>query len=187
MQCDSTQLSNSKPENHRHSSTAFRFRRIVGVMLSLMGPVALCGGLSAIVSGCDRTPALPVAYRALSTLALPAGDSSAGNLVFRNECEKCHQLTPGKNFKGPQLMNIYGAKAAALSDYTRYSQALKTSHWTWDQPTLQRYLADPGGALPHGKMLYDGLLDAKERQDVIAYLATLRSPVPISKTVTPQS
>jgi len=128
---------------------------------------ALCG-----LSACQ--PDQPPATRAPVTLAVVEGDVGRGKQVYLDECVKCHQLALGKNAKGPQLLRIYGAKAAGLADYTRYSAALKQSNWTWDAATLDRYLADPKQAMPNTKMLYDGLPAQADRQAVIAYLSTLR-------------
>ena len=127
----------------------------------------LCG-----LCGCQ--PDQPPATRAPVTLAVIAGDVGRGKQVYADECQKCHQLALGKNNKGPQLLRIYGAKAAGLADYTRYSAALKQSNWTWDAATLDRYLADPKQAMPNTKMLYDGLPAQADRQAVIAYLSTIR-------------
>ena len=79
-------------------------------------------------------------------------------------------------------MNIYGAKAAELADYT-YSEGLKTSGWVWDAKTLDTYIADAEKAMPDSKMLSDPMPDAQERTDVIAYLSTLRAPVPTADDI----
>lgn len=128
-----------------------------------------------LLSACEKTPP---DYRAPVTLPLyTAGDADNGSLIYKDACSQCHQLNPGLNKKGPQLMNIYGAPAAKLTDYT-YSAGLATSGWVWDAETLDDYIADSEKAIPDSKMLADPMPDAKERADVIAYLSTLRAPVP---------
>ena len=127
------------------------------------------------LSACEKTPP---DYRAPVTLPLyTAGDADNGSLIYKDACSQCHQLNPGLNKKGPQLMNIYGAPAAKLTDYT-YSEGLAASGWVWDAETLDDYIADSEKAIPDSKMLADPMPDAKERADVIAYLSTLRAPVP---------
>ena len=74
-------------------------------------------------------------------------------------------------------MNIYGAPAAELEDYD-YSEGLAASGWVWDAETLDPYIADAEKAMSDSKMLADPMPDADERADVIAYLSTLRAPVP---------
>ena len=81
------------------------------------------------LSACEKTPP---DYRAPVTLPLyTAGDADNGSLIYKDACGQCHQLNPGLNKKGPQLMNIYGAPAAKLTDYT-YSAGLAASGWVWD-------------------------------------------------------
>lgn len=128
-----------------------------------------------LLTACEKTPP---DYRAPVTLPLyTEGDADNGALIYQDACGQCHQLNPGLNKKGPQLMNIYGAKAAELEDYN-YSEGLAASGWVWDAKTLDPYIADAEKAMPDTKMLSDPIPDAKERADVIAYLSTLRAPVP---------
>lgn len=128
-----------------------------------------------LLTACEKTPP---DYRAPVTLPLyTEGDADNGALIYQDACGQCHQLNPGLNKKGPQLMNIYGAKAAELEDYN-YSEGLAASGWVWDAKTLDPYIADAEKAMPDTKMLSDPMPDAKERADVIAYLSTLRAPVP---------
>lgn len=126
-----------------------------------------------VLAGCEPTP--PADSRSPVTLPLyTKGDAVAGALIYKDACAQCHQLTPGLNKKGPQLMNVYGAKAAQLSDYD-YSEALSVSGWIWDADTLDPYIADAEKAMPGSKMLADPMPDSKERADVIAYVSTLRA------------
>ena len=47
---------------------------------------------------------------------------------------------------------------------------MKRSKLTWDERTLDRFLADPPGVVPGTTMTYAGVADAQERADLIAYL-----------------
>lgn len=132
--------------------------------------------LSALVlSGCQRTP--PDFREPVSAPLYTEGDADNGALIYEEACEQCHRLIPGSNKKGPQLMNIYGAPAADLADYN-YSEELAASGWVWDAKTLDPYIADAEKAMSGSKMLADPMPDARERADVIAYLSTLRAPIP---------
>lgn len=133
----------------------------------------LIGGflLSLVLSACERQPP---DQRQPVTLPPPStGDVSNGKQLYHDLCDKCHKLTPGANEKGPQLLRIYGAPAAALADY-KYSDVMLNSGWVWDAKTLDNYLIDAQQALPGNRMRTDGLPDAIERADIIAYLATLK-------------
>ena len=132
-----------------------------------------------LLSACgERTPP---DHRAAVTLPLyTEGDADNGAIMYQDACGQCHQLNAGLNKKGPQLMNIYGAPAAELEDYT-YSDGLKTSGWIWDAQTLDPYIADAEKAMLDSKMLSNPMPDAQERADVIAYLSTLRAAAPIAE------
>ena len=101
-----------------------------------------------------------------------AGDADAGKDVFRSECAECHSVREGRNKKGPSLFGIVGRPAGSLPDY-RYSDALKQARWTWTPDQLQSYLSQPARqANPGTKMKYDGLDDARQRDDLITFLGT---------------
>ncbi|WP_259365016.1 cytochrome c family protein [Psychrobacter sp. GP33] len=127
------------------------------------------------LSGCKRTP--PDFRETVSAPLYTGGDADNGALIYEEACEQCHRLNPGSNKKGPQLMNIYASRAADLADYN-YSDELVASGWIWDAKTLDPYIADAEKAMPGSKMLADPMPDARERADVIAYLSTLRAPIP---------
>ena len=101
-----------------------------------------------------------------------AADVDAGKAQFK-KCALCHTTEAGKNKIGPSLFGVVGRKAASLDNYN-YSEAMKKFDHVWDQPTLEAYLADPRGTVPGTKMVFPGMKDEKERQDVIAYLETLK-------------
>lgn len=135
-----------------------------------------------LLSACgERVP--PDSRAAVTLPVYEQGDVDNGAIIYQDACGQCHQLTPGLNKKGPQLMNVYGAKAAQLADY-EYSEALKASGWVWDAETLDPYIADAEKAMPESKMLADPMPDASERADVIAYLSTLRAPAAAAENVT---
>jgi cytochrome c len=79
----------------------------------------------------------------------------------------------GKNKIGPSLFGVIGRKAASLENYN-YSDAMKKFDHSWDAQTFDNYLADPRAVVPETKMIFPGIKDEKERQDVIAYLETLK-------------
>jgi len=122
---------------------------------------------------------LPIAYLGLGLL-LPflaifpvgAADVDAGKTDFK-KCALCHTTEAGKNKIGPSLFGIVGRKAASVENFN-YSEGMKKFDHTWDAETLDSYLADPRAIVPGTKMIFPGIKDEKERQDVIAYLETLK-------------
>ncbi|TRW14441.1 c-type cytochrome [Glacieibacterium frigidum] len=109
---------------------------------------------------------------ATATPAIAAGDPAVGARLFL-QCRACH--TQGdRNGIGPNLSGIVGAKAAQRSGYT-YSPALIASGLTWTPENLDKFLTKPGVLVPGNKMTFPGIATQKGRDDVIAYLATLKA------------
>ena len=101
-----------------------------------------------------------------------AADVEAGKTAFK-KCALCHTTEAGKNKIGPSLFGIVGRKPATLENFN-YSEAMKKFDHTWDEGTLDEYLADPRTTVPGTKMIFPGIKDKTERDDVIAYLETLK-------------
>lgn len=104
-----------------------------------------------------------------------AADATKGATVF-NKCKACHSAAAGApNRVGPNLWGLVGRKLGEAEGY-KYSAAYtaKKGTVTWDEATLETYLADPKGFIPGTKMAFAGVKDAIERTDLIAYLKTLK-------------
>lgn len=101
-----------------------------------------------------------------------AADIEAGKATFK-KCALCHTDEPGKNKIGPSLFGIVGRRSASLSNYN-YSDAMKNFDHTWDSQTLDAYLTDPRAMVPDTKMIFPGIKDKTQRDDLIAYLETLK-------------
>ena len=96
------------------------------------------------------------------------GDAKRGQKVFEN-CRACHAADGATNEVGPSLRGIFGRKAGERDDY-RYSPALKRSGITWTAQTLDAFLTDPQKVVPANRMPYDGVPDARDRADLIAWM-----------------
>jgi cytochrome c2 len=101
-----------------------------------------------------------------------AQNVAAGAVVFKAQCGVCHSVAQGKNLIGPSLFGVVGRPAGQSSGFA-YSPANRASRLTWDEPTLDRYLASPQEVVPKTIMPYAGLKDDVQRADLIAYLATM--------------
>jgi cytochrome c len=122
-----------------------------------------------------RFPSLILGLVASLTFATSAGvaaDVEAGKEAFK-KCALCHTTEPGKNKIGPSLFGVVGRKAGSLDGFS-YSEAMKNFDHTWDAETLETYLADPRAVVPGTKMIFPGIKDKAERENVIAYLETLK-------------
>lgn len=93
--------------------------------------------------------------------------------VYAARCSGCHSEDAHR--VGPLHRGVVGRRAGALADFD-YSPALRDSKLLWTRATLAAWLADPEALIPGQGMDYQ-LEDAREREDVVAYLATLKRPV----------
>ena len=121
-----------------------------------------------------RTVAFAVAALVLAALVLTGsvaraeGDAARGEKRYE-ECVACHALEKDKESVGPSLYGVFGRKAGEGADF-RYSPALKRSGITWDQASIDTFIADPQATVPGNRMPYAGIADAAARADLIAYL-----------------
>ncbi len=103
-----------------------------------------------------------------------AQDVEAGKKAF-TKCAPCHANGPGaKNKVGPELNGILGRAAASVEGFS-YSPALKASGLTWDDANLHKWLESPKGLVPGTKMLFPGVKDETERDDLIAYIESFKA------------
>jgi cytochrome c len=110
---------------------------------------------------------------ALSLPAFAAGDPTAGKAAFDASCVLCHSVKKGETKIGPSLAGVYGEKAAQVPGY-EFSDSLKKLNITWDDATLDKWLTNPRDMAPNTKMIFPGVQDEKQRQDIIAYMKTLK-------------
>ncbi len=117
--------------------------------------------------------ALPLLLAAslLGGADVQAGDVSAGQAVF-SHCAACHSTSPGVNKIGPSLAGIVGSKSGAVAGYA-FSAGMKNANLTWDESTLDKFLQNPA-ALVHGTKMFYRVSNPTDRQNVIAYLGTLK-------------
>lgn len=105
----------------------------------------------------------------LSTVSAAAQDAAAGEKVFA-QCRACHQIgESAKNAVGPVLNGLFGRKSGTIEGFN-YSPANKNSGITWDEATFREYIKDPKAKIPGTKMIFPGLKDPKQIDDVVAYL-----------------
>tara|TARA_R110002096_G_scaffold34331_6_gene98047 strand:- start:329 stop:802 length:474 start_codon:yes stop_codon:yes gene_type:complete len=108
-----------------------------------------------------------IAASAASPASATSGDVARGRDLYQN-CAGCHSLR--HNRTGPRHCGIVGRRAAALSGFP-YSPAMQSSGIIWTGPALDRFLAAPTQVVPGTTMTYAGIAQARDRQDLIAWLA----------------
>jgi len=113
-----------------------------------------------------------IGFTAALTMAMPfalaEGDAAAGEKVFK-KCKACHVVDSEKNRLGPTLKGVIGRASGSIDGF-KYSKAMQGAGLTWDEATLDQYLADPKGFVPKNKMAFPGLKKEEDRANVIAYL-----------------
>jgi cytochrome c len=99
-----------------------------------------------------------------------AQNTTATGSVF-GQCEVCHSVD-GINGTGPTLKGVVGRQSGTAPGF-RYSRAMKNAGITWDEKSLDRYLADPQELVPGNVMPFSGMADSAQRAALIAYLKTI--------------
>lgn len=98
------------------------------------------------------------------------GAEEANPEAFNNNCRTCHSWKEGDNRLGPNLHGIIGRKAGAAQGFA-YSSAVKSSGITWDEASLDQFIANPNGFMPNNNMKpFTGVGDAATRKKIIDFL-----------------
>ncbi len=102
----------------------------------------------------------------------PAASAQTAPPAFA-ACKACHSVEKGgRNGIGPNLNGVVGRPAASVAGFN-YSTALKNSKLTWDEKTLDAFLAAPTKKVP-GTRMPIGTPDPAKRAALITYLKGLK-------------
>src|SRR5689334_2020344 len=123
----------------------------------------------------------PMKLKTLSALAVVtslafassalAQDAAAGKTSF-NKCLACHAIGEGaKNKVGPELNGLDGRHSGSFEGYS-YSDANKNSGITWGKDVFLEYIKDPKAKIPGTKMVFAGIKNEKEANDLWAYVSS---------------
>jgi len=116
-----------------------------------------------------RQAVLAAIALAASTAAASAQDVAAGEQSFK-KCLPCHSVGAGaKNKVGPELNGLDGRKAGTAEGFN-YTEANKNSGITWDESVFKEYIKDPRAKIPGTKMVFAGIKNEQEVNDLWAYL-----------------
>lgn len=95
-----------------------------------------------------------------------------GEAAYNNACRTCHSAKPGDNRLGPHLNGIVvvGRKAGSAEGFA-YSQAMKNAGVTWDETSLDKFIANPEAVVQGNNMKpYTGIQYAAQRKAIIEFL-----------------
>jgi cytochrome c len=120
-----------------------------------------------------KTPilsALVVVTSLIAASGARAQDADAGKTSF-NKCMACHAVGEGaKNKVGPVLNGLDGRKSGTVEGYS-YSEANKNSGITWNKEQFLDYIKDPKAKIPGTKMVFAGIKNEKEANDLWAFIS----------------
>ena len=102
----------------------------------------------------------------LAATAAHAADAARGEQLYAR-CIACHALASDR--VGPRHCGLLGRRAGSVPGFF-YTDEMKRSRLVWDEKTLDRFLARPMSVVPGTSMTYDGVPEARDRADLIAYL-----------------
>jgi cytochrome c len=99
-----------------------------------------------------------------------AQSASRGQELVETRCFACHGLD--SNRVGPALRGVVGRRAGTAAGFA-YSAALVAATHTWDRAIINAWLTNPE-LLVQGQNMNYRLDNAQDREDVVAYLTTLK-------------
>jgi len=117
---------------------------------------------------------------------LASADAAKGEQSFK-KCAACHNAAPGgANALGPNLYGVMGKPLAQHAGYA-YSEALKGKGGTGTWEAMSEWLKSPKSFAPGTKMTFAGLGDPQERANLMVWLNSQGSSLPIPAAPAPDA
>jgi cytochrome c len=117
-----------------------------------------------------------LALTALSSWATAEPEDRANGGRLYRACVACHSLEADRNMTGPSLAELWNRKSGSLPSFPRYSGALKSAGIIWNNDTLDEWIKDPQHFIPGNTMTFPGIKNARQRQDLLAFLKDATQP-----------
>jgi cytochrome c len=109
---------------------------------------------------------------------LAAAVPAQGEQVFK-KCAACHTVNQGgANGLGPNLWGTMGKPVAHVAGFA-YSDALKSKGGTWTWDAMSEWLKSPKKFAPGTKMTFAGLSKPEDRANLLVYLNSQGSNLPL--------
>jgi cytochrome c len=110
---------------------------------------------------------------------MASADMSKGEAVFK-KCVACHTINQGgANGIGPNLWATLGEGIGQGKAGYAFSDALKSKGGNWTFETMDAWLANPKKFAPGTKMTFAGLGNPEERANLLLYLNSQGSNLPL--------
>ena len=114
-----------------------------------------------------------LAFIAVAAVTAESADAADPQMVFNNACRTCHSMKEGDNRLGPSLAGVVGRKAGTLAGF-KYSPSMQNSGITWDEATLDTFIANPDQVVSGNAMKpFTGIADAGQRKEIIGFLKSI--------------
>ena len=111
---------------------------------------------------------------AAAPAATGEGDAKQGAALFKAKCATCHTCNEGgPNKQGPNLFGVMGRQSGTVSGFG-YTKANKESGLVWTSQDMFEFLANPKAKIKGTSMAFPGFKKEKDRNDVVAYLNSLK-------------
>ena len=118
-------------------------------------------------------------------MLLATADPAAGEAVFA-KCVSCHTVDEnGANGIGPNIHGIMGMPIAGKAGFA-YSDALADHGGEWTFENMDAWLKSPRAFASGTKMSFAGLSSAEDRANIIAYLNSQGSGLPLPEVEAPE-
>ena len=116
-----------------------------------------------------RTLLVAAALLAVSGMTASAQDVAKGEASFR-KCLPCHSIgDDAQNKIGPELNGVDGRHSGSVPGFD-YSDANKNSGIVWGEAKFKEYIKDPRAKVPGTKMIFAGIKNEQEVNDLWAYV-----------------
>jgi cytochrome c len=110
---------------------------------------------------------------------LASSDVAKGEAIFA-KCKSCHTIEAGgPNGLGPNLHGVVGEPIGTGHAGYAFSDAVKSHGGKWDWHSLDEWLHNPKKFAPGTKMTFAGLGKPEDRANLIAFLNSQGSNLPL--------
>jgi cytochrome c len=152
------------------SNIIFKYEAPAKMGFAVVPAADASGGAAAVVE-------LPIDWGT----ELPKADVAAGKTIT-TKCQSCHNFDQGgPNMTGPNLYGVLGRPPGSHPGFA-YSDGMKAfgaKQPIWDFEHVNDFITAPQKYIDGTKMTFVGLKQRQDRINVIAYLHTLGSNLPI--------
>ena len=129
----------------------------------------ICMGCDQKIDTTSNQETLQLFSNSKSEISLNVGDPERGRKLYF-QCRACHSLKKNEPHKiGPNLFGVFNSKAGTKDGFI-YSTALMNSNLIWDIDNLDHWLEKPYELVPGNQMIFSGMKNKNDRDDLLAYL-----------------